>query len=195
MTTQPIGTNKVEKKIMIVFPGIGYNVDKPLLYYNRKMAAEIGYEIKNVPYTCFVENLRGDEEKIRQTISTLYGQAEEILSEINFSDYSDIVFVAKSIGTCIAAKYSSEHKLITRNILYTPIEETLNFDNTGSIIFHGTNDPWCNNELFLNYVKTSNINYHLVEHANHSLETGDMVTDIMNLSGIMSLSKEYFLSI
>jgi len=29
-------------KIAVVFPGIGYHVDKPLLYYSKKIAASAG---------------------------------------------------------------------------------------------------------------------------------------------------------
>ena len=30
------------KKIAVVFPGVGYHADKPLLYYSRKLAAQYG---------------------------------------------------------------------------------------------------------------------------------------------------------
>lgn len=33
------------KKIAVLFPGIGYTCDKPLLYYSAKLAAEKGYEV------------------------------------------------------------------------------------------------------------------------------------------------------
>ena len=32
-------------KIAVFFPGIGYNNDKPLLYFSRKIALEHGYEV------------------------------------------------------------------------------------------------------------------------------------------------------
>ena len=32
------------KKLAVFFPGIGYTADKPLLYYSRKLAAELDYE-------------------------------------------------------------------------------------------------------------------------------------------------------
>lgn len=36
------------KKLAIVFPGIGYHCDKPLLYYSKKIAVSNGFEIKEV---------------------------------------------------------------------------------------------------------------------------------------------------
>ena len=38
------------KKTAVIFPGIGYHTDKPLLYYSRKIAASQGYNVIEVPY-------------------------------------------------------------------------------------------------------------------------------------------------
>ena len=35
----------MEKRLAVIFPGVGYHVDKPLLYYSRKLAKEYGYEV------------------------------------------------------------------------------------------------------------------------------------------------------
>ena len=34
-----------EEKIAVLFPGIGYTCDKPLLYYTGKLAVARGYKI------------------------------------------------------------------------------------------------------------------------------------------------------
>ena len=41
----------MEKKLAVIFPGVGYHSDKPLLYYSKKLAKNHGYEIKEVKYT------------------------------------------------------------------------------------------------------------------------------------------------
>ena len=38
------------KKIAVVFPGVGYHADKPLLYYSRKIVGRYGYEIVCADY-------------------------------------------------------------------------------------------------------------------------------------------------
>ena len=40
----------MEKRIAVIFPGVGYHVDKPLLYYSRKLAGRYGYEIVCADY-------------------------------------------------------------------------------------------------------------------------------------------------
>ena len=37
------------KKIAVVFPGVGYHADKPLLYYSRKLAAQYVRGVKAKP--------------------------------------------------------------------------------------------------------------------------------------------------
>ena len=45
------------KKLAVLFPGIGYHCDKPLLYYSKKCLSAYGYEIidKWVDY-CMIED-------------------------------------------------------------------------------------------------------------------------------------------
>ena len=37
-------------RIAVSFPGIGYNMDRPLPHFSRRLAAELGYEIKPITY-------------------------------------------------------------------------------------------------------------------------------------------------
>ena len=46
------------KKICVVFPGIGYHSDKPLLYYGKKYMSENGYEIVDLKYGKLPTGLR-----------------------------------------------------------------------------------------------------------------------------------------
>ena len=39
-----------EKKLAVIFPGMGYHNDKPLLYHGKKLAKERGYEVVEVNY-------------------------------------------------------------------------------------------------------------------------------------------------
>ena len=56
-------------KLAVIFPGIGYHTDKPLLYYGKKLARESGYQIIEVNYTGFPQNVKGNEKKMKQSTS------------------------------------------------------------------------------------------------------------------------------
>ena len=49
-----------KNKLAVIFPGIGYHCDKPLLYHAKKIAAAKGYEILEVPYTGFESGVKGN---------------------------------------------------------------------------------------------------------------------------------------
>ena len=75
-----------EKSIAVFFPGIGYTVDKPLLYYSRKLAREEEYEVKLVPYSGFPEKVKGDAGRVRQSYEIALKQAQEMQEIIDFAD-------------------------------------------------------------------------------------------------------------
>lgn len=150
-------------KIAVLFPGIGYHCDKPLLYYSAKFCTQYQYETVKLTYT----NL---SRSIPEAFKQAYAQTEASLAKIHWSEYEEILFFSKSIGTAVAAAYAKNHSIVCRNIYYTPLEQTFDFMPQFGITFHGTNDPWVETPI----IETNCHNYHLplyiIEDANHSLE-------------------------
>ena len=58
--------DKTAPKLAVIFPGIGYTADKPLLYYTSRLARKHGYQIQTVSYGTLPENIKGDSAKMRQ---------------------------------------------------------------------------------------------------------------------------------
>ena len=52
------------KKICVVFPGIGYHTDKPLLYYSKKYMMAHGYDIVDVTYGKLSGHLPEEIQKV-----------------------------------------------------------------------------------------------------------------------------------
>lgn len=182
----------MKKKLAIIFPGIGYHCDKPLLYYSRKLAKERGYEeIISLKYSYTGQNIRGNKEKMQEVFEILYQQAEKQLEMIDFSKYKKILFISKSVGTAISSAYARKHKIRCKQILYTPLEETYKFEHSDAIAFLGTSDPWSNTENVEMLSNKQNIPIYMYENADHSLETGDVIEDIKTLEDVMKKTKKY----
>ena len=64
------------KKLAVLFPGIGYHCDKPLLYYSKKCLSAYGYEIIEVNYTHF-PHMKDKDELIEQAEDIGYKQARD----------------------------------------------------------------------------------------------------------------------
>ena len=65
-------------KLAVLFPGIGYNGDRPLLYYGRKLAEKNGYACKVLPYVYKGDrHIRGNVQKMEEAFQ-LYVAANEM---------------------------------------------------------------------------------------------------------------------
>jgi hypothetical protein len=186
------------KKAALVFPGIGYHVDKPLLYFGKKLALERGYEIINVPYGHFEHGIKGNEKKMQEAFESALRQAEEILADWNPDEYDELLFLSKSVGTAAAAAYAANHHLTAgegrkiRHIYFTPVENTFRVAGSRSgIVFHGTRDPWASNDAVQTGCSCRSLPLFLIPDANHSLETGNALRDLDNLKLVMEHCAAY----
>ena len=179
------------KKLAVILPGIGYTCDRPLLYYGGKLAQNLGFEVVRVPYGGFPAKVRGDLEKMRQSAEMALQQTEEMLRDVDWNQYGQIIFISKSVGTVVAAAYAHAHQLSCNHILFTPVETTFAVPVKNAIAFHGTADPWVETETLKRLCREANIPLHITENANHSLETGDVPLDIRNLQAIMAQTEAF----
>lgn len=178
-------------KLAVVFPGIGYNCDKPLLYYSSKAAKQLGYEIIRISYSNMPEGAKGSPEKMRLAFETALPQAEEQLKNVDLGEYEDLLFISKSIGTVVASAYEQKHGIAARNIFYTPVEDTFRFGAHRGIAFCGTADPWTDPSVTKEKCREQGIELFITDNGDHSLETGNAAADIEALVPVISKSIEY----
>lgn len=182
-------------KLAIVFPGIGYTPDKPLLHYARRLAAEQGYGILPISYTGFPRNILGDREKMAESYRLARTQAEAQLADVDFSTCDDLLLIGKSIGTILAARLASRlpADVRVRQVLYTPMEDTFRYSPENAIVFTGTADPWVGGaeSRIPALCRERHIPCFVVPGANHSLECGDVLRDIHNLLEVMEETRRF----
>ena len=73
------------RRLAVVFPGIGYHADKPLLYYSRKLAAQQGYEIICADYGQLPSGVKGDAAKMRAAYELALSRVNEQLAGVDFA--------------------------------------------------------------------------------------------------------------
>lgn len=180
-------------KLAVYFPGLGYHCDKPLLYYSRDIACELGYQdYRNISYAYHAGNIRGDEEKMKAAYESLFSQAEAALADIIWSDYEDVLFFSKSIGTIIAASYAMKYKLGgARHVLYTPLAQTYLFAPEHAVAFIGTADPWSDAGEIIRLSDTKRIPLTVYDDCNHSLECNDTLKNLEILKDVMQRTKSF----
>ncbi len=180
-------------KYAIIVPGKGYHTDKPLLYYSSKLADSLGYSLIRVRYPDSFANLKNtDNDSINEFIEKGLTCLREAVKDTRFSDDDEVLFISKSIGTTLAAAYSSYLKIKSRHVLFTPLIQTFSFLERGSgIAFNGTKDSWADCDRVRELCKEKDIPIMTVQGANHSLETGMVMNDIDTLNRVMDRVDEY----
>lgn len=184
------------KKAAVLFPGIGYSVDRPLLYYSGKMAIKQGYELIKVPYSGFPKKQAGNHDMMMKAFRIGRDQAEEMLREAHLEEYDELIFFSKSVGTAVGASYADDHGLNERvsHVLYTPLVETYDVFSGRGIAFHGTSDPWAENAPLEAASRRAHVPLYCFGGCNHSLETGDFRKDIENLTSVLETAWSYLFS-
>ena len=186
------GKTMSKKKLAVIVPGIGYTCDRSLLYYAGKTAQQKGYDVLRISFEGFPKGEKGDPEFIQRCFNEAQRQMTQQLQEVDWSAYKKVAFIAKSIGTAAAADYLTEYGIDAKLVLYTPLVETFRFVTKGkAVAFHGTADPWAKTDGVVGACEALEIPLFLVENANHSLETGDVKTDLKTLKDAIRIVRKY----
>ena len=180
-------------KLAVIFPGVGYHADKPLLYYSKRIAAQNGYEIVEAGYGNFPKGIKGSPEKMEAAFYSALEQAEAMLKDIDYSGYEEVLFISKSVGTAVASAYAGKHSIQTRNIYYTPAAASFQFMKQPGIVFHGTADSWVETEEVRRGCEDGGFPLYVTEAADHSMETGEVLKDLENLREIMEITEAYIM--
>lgn len=165
-------------KLVVVFPGVGYQVDRPLLYYARKLFCSEAFEVKTVEYGKLPKVEKLQPETIDHAIDKGIAQTQHFFSTLCFSKYEKIIFISKSIGTAIASRVCAQQGIEAIHICFTPLAQTFDYPIKKAVVFHGTNDPWAKTEQIKSLCKAQALPIFLTEGANHSLEKEDVLENI-----------------
>ncbi len=191
-TTLEKGRSKVsDKKLCVLFPGIGYHCGKPLLKLSGQLAEEKEYTFLPLAYSDFPEGAKGNEEKMREAIVHAIKQTEQQLADVFFSQYERVIFIGKSIGTAACLAFRERHGVRAECFLLTPLEQTFEYDVHGCTAFHGTADQWAATQNIERLCREKNVMLYEYAGANHSLMTGDEQRDEATLKDVVAKIGEH----
>ena len=173
---------KANNTIKLIFPGKRYSIDRSLLYFLDKYidGESIYFEYDSPRYL-------NDSKNINEIIDDAYNFSKEILESKKLDEYTEVIVIAKSIGTLVATKLRNE-KLIkaSKFILLTPINETIPFLKQGDFIVTSLKDSYVDASLLKakeNYFPFLTIYEdlpHSLEYANNFYKTFDLQKEILD---------------
>lgn len=176
------------RKVAVVFPGVGYKKDRPLLYYAAKIASKCDYELKFVDFSGIEwskEKLK-DHDFLVKTLEKCLLITEKTLEDTGDLSEDKVVFISKSIGTVVATAYEKKRSLSVKQICFSPLEMIGNYvREEGAVLFCGDSDPYADYKLLDRIANEKKLEIQRISGGNHSLETGDVCTDLDNMKSIM----------
>lgn len=176
-----------KNNLCVLFPGVGYTAERPLMYYAGKVLKNKGYEIISLKYEGLPKKKGNDVSKMGETFDMVMEQTGKQLKDVRFDEYDSVVFVGKSIGTIAMVRYASQASLDNLKLVYiTPLAQTfMDTVKAPAIAFHGTSDPWVGTDIIEAECERLGVPLYKYKDSNHSLETGDVKTDIESVGDVM----------
>lgn len=107
-----------DKKLLVLFPGIGYTCETELLAAGAALARAAGYEVLALRYGAQVAAQRPDLDAAARTAEA---DVRAQLDGVDWPTYADIVFLSKSLGTVVAAQALRRLGAAARSLYLTPL--------------------------------------------------------------------------
>ena len=152
-------------KLVVIFPGIGYGMDAPLLYYADFLFETKGYDRIYIDYHQYLQDT---SLTIPQRLNRLRQYELDQLKSICWSKYDTIVFLSKSIGAVEAGWIADQLHLPVKQIFLTPIVEAMPYCTPDTTVIMGTNDR--HYSAYQQHCSTNKTSTLFLPQADHSLE-------------------------
>lgn len=182
------------KKIAVIFPGIGYTAQKPLLYYTASAAQDEDYQLLKLDYGEDIHTFRGrKEEELKPLIEKAQERVKKQLEIIDWGQYEQILFLSKSIGTVIACWIEKELGIKAKHCLLTPIPLTIPYlEEVDGLFFAGTKDPYIKKKMIEKAAKDyPQKTGEIFKDCNHSLERpGHTAANVKNVKKVVKKLKK-----
>ncbi|NWG15224.1 MAG: hypothetical protein HXY41_01190 [Chloroflexi bacterium] len=176
-------------RLLVQLPGKGYTCDYPLLYYLRRAALALGFDVLNVEYGFQAANVELDVENAVYLMDDVWGAARPVLER----GYRRVCIAGKSLGTPLAAEMARALQgPDVALILLTPIGGALQgLDDIPTLALIGTNDALYSPEVVAAFDQHPRITWKVYEGLNHSLESGDWRASLAALPDIITACETF----
>lgn len=176
------------KKLAVIFPGIRYSSECPLLYYAQSLCRRKGYEILPLYYSFRQDAVLPPELALEQFVRETQENIFRLLHEAMKNQYTDLVFISKSIGTVLAGMAEQELKEKPRQFLMTPLDQTFPYmrgmgERAEAVL--GTEDSNLSGDVLKKFCQEEKIPFTLYEGVGHRLEAEEADETLRILGDIL----------
>jgi hypothetical protein len=160
----------------VIFPGLHYSCDKPLLYYSSQLLIQVGFDVLQLKTDYTRRDFQFSTHQERMNWILTDSQAA-VSAGLDQRPYSRMVLIGKSMGTlAMAGLVSLEIDLQVASIWLTPllnqpllVNAAMSFPGP-ALYLVGTGDTTYIPEAMEQIIDKTGAEVHAIANANHSLE-------------------------
>lgn len=192
--------SKDPQKVALVFPGLAYNSQMPLLHYTIKAIIDSGINVLAVDYD-YSNNPEFLKQSQRIRSDWLIEDVEASLRVITEDEKQEVVcLTGKSLGTLAVGHLLETHEDLrdAKTIWLTPLiknpellEQMLAYMKDAVLVI-GAKDPHYDSDIIDRLNATTQLGGIVIEEANHSLEIeGDVTKSLRVLMQIVFVLQQF----
>ncbi len=167
----------VSSKLVVLFPGQGYTLDAPVMWYAARAAFDAGCDVIGVEYGYQANRAELDIDDLHY----LAEEASETLNNVITEQYSSVVFIGKSLGTMVQTEILENVSFSVRShVFLTPVPSVIPAirDSKNALVVVGDSDSIFGESDIAQINNMSHVGLRVIPGANHGLETKDYSSSI-----------------
>lgn len=185
--THPKGATK----LAVLFPGMGYTLDAPLMWYSERASFDAGCDVLSLEYGYQTNRKPFHPEDLHNLVE----EAVAAVSQIVRGQYSSIVFIGKSLGTIVQAEVAQRMEAsVSNHIFLTPLKRTIPFiqQSQRALVVVGDNDSAFSASEVSQISHISKVELVVIPKADHGLEVDDDIPGSIDvLKHVSSLCRDF----
>ena len=180
-------------RLALIFPGLRYTCDMPLLYFSAKLLLERGCDVIQLWIDSDTPDFQGISQAELTQQSLEYSQAL-LTAGKNGGAYKDLLLVGKSLGTLtMTLLLTNDQAFLNETTIWftpllnlPPVSQVMLSLSSPTFVAGGDADPTFEQEAVSQIKAMPNTTLTVLKDANHSLEIpGDSIRSLQNLSQVM----------
>jgi esterase/lipase len=170
--------------LVILFPGKGYYICAPYLYYAYSAASECGYDVLAIEYGFQKANKDFGLSEINDLIKETKDTIQKCL---NSKTYKNIIFIGKSLGAYLSTAMIEDFKQYQmKHICLTPTKMALDgIKKADCFVVVGNEDPNISQEFITEITELDNTKIKIIDGVGHDLNKTDYEESILVLKDVM----------
>jgi len=160
----------VKTGIVVYFPGTGYTCQEGLFTLCADRYAAYGYDVVKLDFSHIPFR---EIETLEEAVALAMRAVRRQLDGVDLNEYSDDVWISKSLGTVCAAIAEKELEVKPRQLFLTPVPFTLTElrpDSNVIAMVLGTMDRFLTGEALAQFCSDRGIRYCCINGVGHNLK-------------------------